>query len=63
MFLQTITASMVTTLLFVIVFSIAIDRNAGFHQVPFITFCSRINYDECYPKFFANASSAFMTQK
>jgi len=36
-FLQTITAPMVTTLLFVIVFSIAIDRSAGFQGIPFIT--------------------------
>ena len=37
-FLQTITAPMVTTLLFVVVFSIAIDRSTGFSGVSFITF-------------------------
>ena len=37
-FLQTVTAPMVTTLLFVIVFSVAIDRSAGFNGIPFITF-------------------------
>ena len=35
-FLQTITAPMVTTLLFVVVFSIAIDRSAGFKGISFI---------------------------
>ena len=37
-FLQTITAPMVTTLLFVIIFSIAIDISMGFRDVPFTTF-------------------------
>ena len=63
-FLQTITAPMVTTLLFVIVFSIAIDRNAGFHQVPFITFLvPGLIMMSVIQNSFANASSAFMTAK
>ena len=37
-FLQTITAPMVTTLLFVVVFSIAIDRSAGIKGVSYISF-------------------------
>ena len=37
-FLQTITAPMITTLLFVVVFSIAIDRSAGLKGISFITF-------------------------
>ena len=37
-FLQTITAPMVTTLLFVTVFSVAIDRGAGIEGIPYITF-------------------------
>ena len=37
-FLQTITAPMITTLLFVVVFSIAIDRSEGLKGVSFITF-------------------------
>ena len=63
-FLQTITAPMVTTLLFVIVFSIAIDRNAGFHQVEFITFLvPGLIMMSVIQNCFANASSAFMTAK
>ena len=63
-FLQTITAPMVTTLLFVIVFSIAIDRNAGFHQVEFITFLvPGLIMMSVIQNSFANASSAFMTAK
>ena len=63
-FLQTITAPMVTTLLFVIVFSIAIDRNVGFHQVPFITFLvPGLIMMSVIQNSFANASSAFMTAK
>ena len=63
-FLQTITAPMVTTLLFVIVFSIAIDRNAGFHQVPFITFLvPGLIMMSVIQNSFANVSSAFMTAK
>ena len=50
-FLQTITAPMVTTLLFVIVFSIAIDRSAGFPRNSIHYFFSAwINYDERYSK-------------
>ena len=37
-FLQTITAPMVTTLLFVVVFSIAIDRSAGIKGISYISF-------------------------
>ena len=37
-FLQTITAPMVTTLLFVTVFSVAIDRGAGIEGIPYMTF-------------------------
>ena len=63
-FLQTITAPMVTTLLFAIIFSIAIDRNAGFHQVPFITFLvPGLIMMSVIQNSFANASSAFMTAK
>ena len=63
-FLQTITAPMVTTLLFVIVFSIAIDRNAGFHQVEFITFLvPGLIMMSVIQNSFANVSSAFMTAK
>ena len=63
-FLQTITAPMVTTLLFVIVFSISIDRNAGFHQISFITFLvPGLIMMSVIQNSFANASSAFMTAK
>ena len=63
-FLQTITAPMVTTLLFVIVFSIAIDRGAGFNDVPFITFLvPGLIMMSVIQNSFANASSAFMTAK
>ena len=63
-FLQTITAPMVTTLLFVIVFSIAIDRNAGFHQIPYISFLvPGLIMMSVIQNSFANASSAFMTAK
>ena len=63
-FLQTITAPMVTTLLFVIVFSIAIDRSAGFNEVPFITFLvPGLIMMSVIQNSFANASSAFMTAK
>ena len=63
-FLQTITAPMVTTLLFVIVFSIAIDRGAGFYQVPFITFLvPGLIMMSVVQNSFANTSSAFMTAK
>ena len=37
-FLQTITAPMVTTLLFVVVFSIAIDRSAGIKGIHIFLF-------------------------
>ena len=37
-FLQTVTAPMITTLLFVVVFSVAIDRSAGIKGVTYITF-------------------------
>ena len=63
-FLQTITAPMVTTLLFVIVFSIAIDRNAGFHQIPYISFLvPGLIMMSVIQNSFANVSSAFMTAK
>ena len=63
-FLQTITAPMITTLLFVIVFSIAIDRNAGFHQFTFITFLvPGLIMMSVLQNSFANVSSAFMTAK
>ena len=63
-FLQTITAPMITTLLFVIVFSIAIDRSAGFNEVPFITFLvPGLIMMSVIQNSFANASSAFMTAK
>ena len=63
-FLQTITAPMVTTLLFVIVFSIAIDRSAGFQGIPFITFLvPGLIMMSVIQNAFANVSSAFMTAK
>ena len=63
-FLQTITAPMVTTLLFVIVFSIAIDRNAGFKGIPFINFLvPGLIMMSVIQNSFANVSSAFMTAK
>jgi ABC-2 type transport system permease protein len=63
-FLQTITAPMVTTLLFVIVFSVAIDRSAGFNGIPFITFLvPGLIMMSVLQNSFANVSSAFMTAK
>ncbi len=63
-FLQTITAPMVTTLLFVIVFSIAIDRNAGFYQISFMTFLvPGLLMMSVIQNSFANVSSALMTAK
>ena len=63
-FLQTITAPMVTTLLFVIVFSIAIDRGAGFKGISFITFLvPGLMMMSVLQNSFANVSSAFMTAK
>jgi ABC-2 type transport system permease protein len=63
-FLQTITAPMVTTLLFVIVFSIAIDRSAGFKGISFITFLvPGLIMMSVLQNSFANVSSAFMTAK
>ena len=63
-FLQTITAPMITTLLFVVVFSIAIDRNAGFIGIPFITFLvPGLIMMSVLQNSFANVSSAFMTAK
>ena len=63
-FLQTITAPMVTTLLFVIVFSVAIDRSAGFKGIPFITFLvPGLIMMSVLQNSFANVSSAFMTAK
>ena len=63
-FLQTITAPMMTTLLFVIVFSIAIDRSAGFREVPYITFLvPGLIMMSVIQNSFANSSSAFMTAK
>ena len=63
-FLQTVTAPMVTTLLFVIVFSVAIDRSAGFNDIPFITFLvPGLIMMSVLQNSFANVSSAFMTAK
>ena len=63
-FLQTITAPMVTTLLFVVVFSIAIDRSAGFNGISFITFLvPGLIMMSVLQNSFANVSSAFMTAK
>jgi ABC-2 type transport system permease protein len=63
-FLQTITAPMITTLLFVIVFSIAIDRSAGFQGISFITFLvPGLLMMSVLQNSFANVSSAFMTAK
>ncbi len=63
-FLQTITAPMITTLLFVVVFSIAIDRNAGFRDISFITFLvPGLMMMSVLQNSFANVSSAFMTAK
>ena len=63
-FLQTITAPMITTLLFVVVFSIAIDRSAGFSGISFITFLvPGLIMMSVLQNSFANVSSAFMTAK
>ena len=63
-FLQTITAPMITTLLFVVVFSIAIDRSAGLKGISFITFLvPGLIMMSVLQNSFANASSAFMTAK
>ena len=52
-FLQTITAPMVTTLLFVVVFSIAIDRSAGIKGCfIYFFFNSWPHDDECFTKCF-----------
>ena len=63
-FLQTITAPMITTLLFVIVFSIAIDRSAGIEGIKYITFLvPGLLMMSVLQNAFANTSSAFMTAK
>ena len=63
-FLQTITAPMVTTLLFVVVFSIAIDRSAGIKGVSYISFLiPGLMMMSVLQNAFANTSSAFMTAK
>ncbi len=63
-FLQTITAPMVTTLLFVTVFSVAIDRGAGIEGVSYMTFLiPGLLMMSVLQNAFANVSSAFMTAK
>ena len=63
-FLQTITAPMVTTLLFVVVFSIAIDRSAGIKGISYISFLiPGLLMMSVLQNAFANTSSAFMTAK
>ena len=63
-FLQTITAPMITTLLFVIVFSVAIDRGVGIQGFPYIKFLiPGLMMMSVLQNAFANASSAFMTAK
>ena len=63
-FLQTITAPMVTTLLFVTVFSVAIDRGAGIEGIPYITFLiPGLLMMSVLQNAFANTSSAYMTAK
>ena len=63
-FLQTITAPMITTLLFVVIFSIAIDRSTGFNGISFITFLvPGLMMMSVLQNSFANVSSAFMTAK
>ena len=63
-FLQTITAPMITTLLFVIVFSIAIDRSAGIEGIKYITFLvPGLLMMSVLQNAFANVSSSFMTAK
>ena len=63
-FLQTITAPMVTTLLFVTVFSVAIDRGAGIQGVSYMTFLvPGLLMMSVLQNAFANVSSAFMTAK
>ncbi len=63
-FLQTITAPMVTTLLFVLVFSMAIDRGAGLEGISYITFLvPGLLIMSVIQNAFANVSSAFMTAK
>ena len=63
-FLQTITAPMITTLLFVTVFSVAIDRGAGIEGVSYMTFLiPGLLMMSVLQNAFANVSSAFMTAK
>ncbi len=63
-FLQTISAPMVTTLLFVTVFSVAIDRGAGIEGIPYMTFLiPGLLMMSVLQNAFANVSSAFMTAK
>ncbi len=63
-FLQTITAPMITTLLFVIVFSVAIDRGAGIQGIPYITFLiPGLMIMSVLQNAFANVSSALMSAK
>ena len=63
-FLQTITAPMVTTLLFVTVFSVAIDRGAGIEGIPYMTFLiPGLLMMSVLQNAFANVSSAYMTAK
>ena len=64
LFLQTISAPMVTTLLFVIVFSVAIDRGAGKEGIPYMTFLiPGLLMMSVLQNSYANSSSAFMTAK
>ena len=63
-FLQTVSAPMVTTLLFVVVFSVAIDRGAGKEGIPYITFLiPGLLMMSVLQNSYANSSSAFMTAK
>ncbi len=63
-FLQTITAPMITTLLFVTVFSVAIDRGAGISGVSYLTFLiPGLLMMSVLQNAFANTSSAYMTAK
>lgn len=63
-FLQTITAPMITTLLFILVFSVAIDRGAGIDDINYITFLvPGLLMMSVLQNAFANVSSAFMTAK
>ena len=63
-FFQTVSAPMVTTILFVIVFSVAIDRGAGKEGVPYLTFLiPGLLMMSVLQNSYANSSSAFMTAK